>query len=68
MACINEETEQATMRTCLEHRQEEAWGHSYAQTHTTRHTYIYTRVHALVPCTNIINKELFSILLGDFPN
>jgi len=30
------------MRTCLKHRQEEAWGHSYAQTQTTRHTYIYT--------------------------
>jgi len=43
------------MRTCLEHRQEGAWGHSYAQTDTTGHIYIYTRVHALVPCTNIIN-------------
>jgi len=52
---LNEETEQITMLTCLEHRQE-AWGYSYAQTHTTRHTYIYTRVHALVPCTNIINN------------
>ena len=48
-------TAQVTMRTYLEHRQG-AWGHSYAQTGTTRHTYIYTRVHALVPCTNIINR------------
>ena len=62
---LNEETEQVTMRTCLEHRQEKAWGHSYAQTHTTRHTYIYTRAHALVPCTNIINIP-FSLGCGRF--
>ena len=46
-------------RGCCEISQE------YAQTHTTRHTYIYTRVHALVPCTNIINIP-FSLGCGRF--